>query len=156
MAVTGSRVTSIGVDHSGKPKPGTFAKPGEVGLSTAHTPAATTNMPSAAHPGNIARSGAPKAHVHTPFHSGMKEQQTDVAGLGGMGHSTTIDGGQVSDGVNPLAKAPLPKLTQQGEPVIHPGMRNQTKQTKAGATAAEIMRDADPSWIGHRGKVFNR
>lgn len=75
--------------------------------------------------GNIARSGGkPKGSV-VQHHGGMTGQQRAMAGVGGLGHATTIDG---LPGSNPLKPNPLPKRTQSNVPP-HPSMRSRVGDT---------------------------
>jgi hypothetical protein len=80
----------------------------------------------------IARDGAPKKVTPVMHHPAMTRQQTDVAGLGGLGHPTaTIDGGQTvatSAAASPLAHAYGGTLKPHiGQPVAQvPGQKSQT------------------------------
>jgi hypothetical protein len=82
-----------------------------------------------AEPGNLARHGKAKAVHGVPIHNAMKGQQIDTAGVGGMGHPTSIiDGGQSvssSAAAAPLAHAyggGVPKI--RGAAPVKPGMRS--------------------------------
>jgi hypothetical protein len=96
-------------------------------------------------PGNVARDGAPKAVHDVPVHNAMKRQQIDTAGVGGMGHPTSvIDGGQsvsASSAAAPLAHAyggGIPKAHVDRASPIKPGMRS-----RIGAPARSLT-DATP------------
>jgi len=81
--------------------------------------------------GNIARAGGKPKRSVVQVHGGMTKQQSDAAGLGGMGHATgVIDGGQklATDApAAPLQHAyggQIPK-SRNAAP-IKPGMRSRT------------------------------
>jgi hypothetical protein len=167
MSVAGIRKSTIGPDHSGAAKPGFLAGPTTEGLAPAHGPNMTTN---AARPstGNIARDGAPKAHVDVPVHNGMKPQPA-----GGRAHAqgaAVDDGGQPAAGtVHPFAVAPSPQMAHgKAVPVAWSSggasMRNRNNDTlHGGATpqsgcetgdAARELSHADPLNMNFRGKSF--
>jgi hypothetical protein len=81
--------------------------------------------------GNIARAGGkPKVSV-VQVHGGMTRQQSDAAGLGGMGHATAvIDGGQKLATDAPAAPlqhaygSQIPKVRSAAP--VKPGMRSRT------------------------------
>jgi hypothetical protein len=82
--------------------------------------------------GNPARDGAPKRVTPIEHAFGMTRQQTDAAGIGGMGHATaTIDGGQTivdSAAASPLAHAysGRPDLKTGNTVDAVPGQRSRT------------------------------
>jgi len=80
-------------------------------------------------PGNKARDGAPKSVKPIEHAFGMTRQQTDAAGIGGMGHATaTIDGGNAP--AAPLADAYCGKPDMKTGKAVDavPGQRSQTNQ----------------------------
>jgi hypothetical protein len=99
------RESRSGAGHDGRSK--AFVRPGERGLVVHHDP----NVPRTHDgmqeraSGNLARSGKPKAFHAVSVHKGMTDQQRAMAGVGGMGHATTIDG---LPGSNPLNPNPVP------------------------------------------------
>jgi hypothetical protein len=71
-----------------------FAKRGEATLAVHHDPNEARKGDHGVK-GNIARDGAPKRMHPVSVHNGMTRQQSDAAGIGGMGHATAVvDGGQ--------------------------------------------------------------
>lgn len=114
---------AIGVDHSGKPRG--IARPGEATLEVHHSPNAPRvheGMEEQQHTSRARRSTTGKQFADVAPHKGMTRQQINMAGVGGMGHATSIDGVL---GSNPLAADPLPKRTT--DLVVKPGMRNRVK-----------------------------
>jgi hypothetical protein len=85
-------------------------------------------------PGNKARDGAPKSVKPIEHAFGMTRQQTDAAGIGGMGHATaTIDGGQTivdSAAASPLAHAYSGKPDLKTGKCVDavPGQRSRTNE----------------------------
>jgi hypothetical protein len=107
-----------------------FAKSGEPTLAVHHDPNEARKGDHGVK-GNIARDGAPKRMHPVSVHNGMTRQQSDAAGLGGMGHATAvIDGGQklATDApAAPLAHAyggGIPKVRNAAP--VKPGMRSRT------------------------------
>jgi hypothetical protein len=79
--------------------------------------------------GNPARDGAPKRVTPIEHAFGMTHQQTDVAGIGGMGRATaTLDGGSAP--AAPLAHAYSGKPDMKTGKAVDavPGQRSRTNQ----------------------------
>jgi hypothetical protein len=97
-------------------------------------------------PGNIARDGAPKAVHGVPVHNGMKRQQIETAGVGGMGHPTaTIDGGQSIP--SSAAAAPLAHAYGGGLPKVRgPAPVGWNQKNRCGPIAKSLD-DATPTDI---------
>jgi hypothetical protein len=118
--------TGIGADG----RSNAFAKPGEPTLGVHHFSHGNgEHVVGHAVKGNIARDGKGKAVHAVAIHNGMKRQQIETAGVGGMGHPTSvIDGGQsvsASSAAAPLAHAyggGVPKV--RGAAPVKPGMRS--------------------------------
>jgi hypothetical protein len=116
----------------------TIFQPNHAGLPTpqvqsnVHHVADRTHEFEAHKGGNIARAGGkPKVSV-VQVHGGMTKQQSDAAGLGGMGHATAVvDGGQklATDApAAPLAHAYGNVLKTRPAAQVVPGMRSRTSQ----------------------------
>jgi hypothetical protein len=71
-----------------------------------------------AHP-DIARDGKGKRNSPVAFHSGMTKQQQDMAGVGGMGHPTVVDGGNAAAPL-PHAYSARPDLKRGKAVAVHP------------------------------------
>jgi hypothetical protein len=82
--------------------------------------------------GNIARAGGKPKRSVVQVHGGMTRQQSDAAGLGGMGHATAvIDGGQKLTTDAPAAPLThayggIPKVRNAAP--VKPGMRSRTER----------------------------
>jgi len=119
--------SKIGVGADGSHN--AFAKPGEPALAVHHDPNEARKGDHGVK-GNIARDGAPKRMHPVSVHNGMTKQQSDAAGLGGMGHATAvIDGGQklaTSAPAAPLQHAYGAVLKNRPCAPVKPGMRSRT------------------------------
>jgi hypothetical protein len=112
-------------DHAGLPTPQK--------LDNVHHVADRTHEFEEQRGANIARAGGkPKVSV-VQVHGGMTRQQTDAAGIGGMGHATAVvDGGQKLTTDAPAA--PLQHAYGTGIPKVRnaapnkPGMKSRTAQ----------------------------